>query len=159
MALLLINVLILFWIVISPSMVDKGADTVEPVVDTTPVEVEADVVTARPTRTEPSAPARASTNTAAVAQDAATQNPMAQVEPVRATLPSRDMLLAQGTAIPAANITLHVFDPQRSARFILLDGQRLGEGDTSRSGLRVNAITADGVVFGFGNNNFKVSIQ
>lgn len=76
-----------------------------------------------------------------------------------ASTPSRDNLLAQGTMVPAANLTLHVFDGQRNLRFILLDGERLGEGDVGRNGLKVNAITAEGVIFGFGSHTFRVSIQ
>jgi hypothetical protein len=76
-----------------------------------------------------------------------------------AAVPSRDSLLAQGATIPTANLTLHVFDPKPRSRFILLDGERLSEGDTSKTGLRVTAITAEGAIFSFGNNTFKVSIQ
>ena len=163
-ALLLINVLILLAVVIGakPAMqnTDSPPAAMSPsVVDTRAVDSEPLSVTARRTRTESSAPARAAANPTAVAKDTARQPAVTRLEPLSANLPSRDTLLSQGTAIPAANITLHVFDSQRNSRFILLDSQRLGEGDTSRSGLRVNAITADGVIFGFGNNNFKVSIQ
>lgn len=85
--------------------------------------------------------------------------PSSNVRAPGASPPTRDELIAQGYSLPMANVALHVFDAQPTARFILLDGQRLVEGDTSRSGLRVNAITADGVVFAHGSSSFKVTIQ
>lgn len=73
-------------------------------------------------------------------------------------VPSRDNLLARGATIPSVSVTLHVFDATPSSRFILMDGERLGEGDISRTGLKVTAIKAEGVVFSFGDYTFKVTI-
>lgn len=76
-----------------------------------------------------------------------------------ATARTRDDLLAAGDAVPEAVLSLHVYDPDPGARFILLNGQRLREGDTTGNGLRVLGIVPDGVVLDHRGNTFKVSIE
>ena len=76
-----------------------------------------------------------------------------------AAAPSRDDLLARGTVVPPVNLSLHVYDPEPGARFVLLDGQRLREGEASRDGLIVERITAEGVVLRQGANRFAVNLQ
>lgn len=73
--------------------------------------------------------------------------------------PSRDDLLARGSSIPPAELNMHVFDPNPQARFVLLNGQRLREGEVSSEGLAVERITADGVVLRFGSSTFAVNLQ
>lgn len=75
------------------------------------------------------------------------------------TLPSRDDLLAAGAAIPEANLNMHVYDATPALRFVLLNGQRLREGDVSREGLRVEQILPDGVLLSAGGNSFMLSIN
>lgn len=75
------------------------------------------------------------------------------------TARTRDDLLAAGDAVPEAVLSLHVYDPDPGARFILLNGQRLREGDTTGNGLRVLGIVPDGVVLDHRGNTFKVSIE
>lgn len=155
-ALLGINVLILISVLIREEPASQQVDTSIAIPETTDIEIkESDVAPVANSESRFEAVGR----TSPPPKTPPRRPEVAAVEPPRTDLPSRDTLLAQGANIPPANITLHVFDAQRNARFILLDGERLGEGGTSRSGLRVNAITVDGVVFGFGNNSFKVSIQ
>lgn len=72
---------------------------------------------------------------------------------------TRDDLLAGGDAVPEAALSLHVYDPDPAARFILLNGQRLREGDMAGNGLRVLDIVPDGVVLDHRGNAFKVSID
>lgn len=74
-------------------------------------------------------------------------------------LASRDDLLARGTSLPPAELNLHVYDPNPAARFVLLNGQRLREGEVSREGLTVERITPEGVVLRFGNASFAVTLQ
>jgi hypothetical protein len=83
------------------------------------------------------------------------------VGPAAGRLPARtrDDLLADGAPVPEAALSLHVYDPDPAARFILLNGQRLREGDTAGNGLRVLDIVADGVVLDHRGNAFKVSID
>ena len=154
--LLVINVLILISVLIRGEPVSQKVDASIAIPEAADIEIkESDVAPVANSESRFEAVGRTSPSPATPAR----RPEVAAVEPPRTDLPSRDTLLAQGANIPPASITLHVFDTQRNARFILLDGERLGEGDTSRSGLRVNAITVDGVVFAFGNNSFKVSIQ
>ena len=72
---------------------------------------------------------------------------------------TRDDLLARGDAVPEAALSLHVYDPDPAVRFILLNGQRLREGDMTGDGLRVLDIVPDGVVLDHRGNAFKVSID
>ena len=75
------------------------------------------------------------------------------------TLPSRDDLLAAGAAIPEANLNMHVYDASPTLRFVLLNGQRLREGEVSREGLRVEQILPEGVLLSAGGNSFMLSIN
>jgi general secretion pathway protein B len=77
----------------------------------------------------------------------------------RATARTRDDLLAGGAAVPETALALHVYDPDPAMRFILLNGQRLREGDMSGNGLRVLGIVPDGVVLDHRGDTFKVSID
>lgn len=72
---------------------------------------------------------------------------------------TRDDLLARGSAIPPVDLNMHVYDPNPSVSFVLLNGQRLREGESSREGLIVERITAEGVVLRFGGNSFAVNLQ
>lgn len=72
---------------------------------------------------------------------------------------TRDDLLAAGDAIPEAALSLHVYDPDASKRFILLNGQRLREGEMTGNGLRVRSIVQDGAVLDHRGATFKVSIE
>ena len=75
------------------------------------------------------------------------------------TLPSRDDLLAAGAAIPEANLNMHVYDASPPLRFVLLNGQRLREGEVSREGLRVEQILPSGVLLSAGGTSFMLSIN
>ena len=75
------------------------------------------------------------------------------------TLPSRDDLLAAGAAIPEANLNMHVYDASPPLRFVLLNGQRLREGEVSREGLRVEQILPSGVLLSTGGTSFMLSIN
>lgn len=78
---------------------------------------------------------------------------------VPASVPTRDQQLAAGANLPPATLNLHVFDADRTKRFVLLNGERLREGDTNRDGLTVVTITPEGVVLSFGAASFAVSIE
>ena len=75
------------------------------------------------------------------------------------TVPTRDQQLAAGANLPPAALHLHVYDADPIKRFVLLNGERLREGDTSREGLDVISITPEGVVLSYGNAAFAVSIE
>lgn len=79
-------------------------------------------------------------------------------EATRPGIVTREELLAQGRTLPDVTLNLHVFDPQKNSRFVLMNGERLQEGDIATNGLRVTAIIADGVVLSQGDTTFKVSL-
>lgn len=92
--------------------------------------------------------------------------PVTSVPPTRATPTSiapptvtRDDLLARGSSIPPAELNMHVYDPNPDVRFVLLNGQRLREGEASREGLTIERITPEGVVLRFGSSSFAVTLQ
>ena len=72
---------------------------------------------------------------------------------------SRDDLLASGLAVPEVNLGLHVYDPNPGARFVFLNGQKLGEGGVSREGLRVAAISARATVLEYRGSRFTVGTE
>lgn len=72
---------------------------------------------------------------------------------------SRDDLLARGAAIPTAELNMHVYDGNPAARFVLLNGQRLREGEMSREGLTVERITPEGVILRHNGASFAVNLQ
>lgn len=74
------------------------------------------------------------------------------------TAATRDDLLARGATLPATDLNMHVYDANPELRFILLNGQRLREGESSREGLAVERITPEGVVLRFGNQTFAVNL-
>jgi hypothetical protein len=74
-------------------------------------------------------------------------------------LVTRDDLLARGANLPSVDLNMHVYDANPSMRFVLLNGQRLREGESSREGLLLERITPDGVVLRYGSNTFAVTLQ
>ena len=49
------------------------------------------------------------------------------------------------TGLPAVKLSMHMWDADPAKRFVIIDGQRMGEGDRS-GGLAVIAIRRDGVI-------------
>lgn len=75
-------------------------------------------------------------------------------------IPSRDDLVAGGLGdLPPANLSLHVYDRNPSARFVFVNGQRAREGETLQNGLRVDEITPEGAVLSFRGSRFLVPLQ
>lgn len=83
----------------------------------------------------------------------------APTPPSAAAVATRDDLLARGSSVPPAELNMHVYDPNPLSRFVLLNGQRLREGEASREGLTVERITPEGVVLRFGNAAFALTLQ
>ena len=72
--------------------------------------------------------------------------PAPVAEPLEA-LPSLAWLTAaEREGLPPLRLSMHVYDPDPAARFVLIDGHRLRQGDTVADGLVVEAIRPDGVV-------------
>ena len=74
-------------------------------------------------------------------------------------LPTREDLVGRGQQIPEANLSLHVFDAVPAKRFVFVNGQRGGEGDTLPNGLRIEEIIGDGAILSWNGTRFLVPIQ
>jgi hypothetical protein len=62
------------------------------------------------------------------------------------TLPKVSDMLAAGVALPELQLSWHVYDAVPQSRYVLLNGARLREGDSTPDGVRVIAIAPTGVV-------------
>lgn len=92
----------------------------------------------------------------------APDSPAARVATAHTTpgLATRDDLVNAGQSqIPPAKLSLHVFDANPAKRFAFINGQRVVEGETMASGLRVEEIVADGVILSFRGTKFLSPIQ
>lgn len=87
------------------------------------------IATSQPPRALPPAPASAPVRAPASA----------------ATSDAEDAPPIAATGLPAVKLSMHMWDADPSRRFVILDGQRMGEGDRS-GGLQVIAIRRDGVI-------------
>lgn len=160
-ALLVINLLLVAYVILR---VPSAAEDLPPQVDTrtetaTAPARESFTGAAERSVTAASAPATPKLTGAArpVAPPPAAASPASA--PAGVSAPSRDDLLARGTQVPASELNMHVYDANPAARFILLNGQRLRESETSAEGLLVERITPEGVILRFGNASFAVNLQ
>lgn len=76
------------------------------------------------------------------------------LEPLQhlATLPAS---LREG--LPPLRLSMHVYDPDPAARFVLIDGKRYRQGDAIAPGILVDAIRPDGVAIAHGQQRFLLS--
>ncbi|HRA02988.1 MAG TPA: general secretion pathway protein GspB [Thermomonas sp.] len=88
------------------------------------------------------APAPAPAPTAAIAQPAP---PPARPLPPPMPAGTREVADIDATSLPPVKLSMHMWDESPARRFVILDGQRMTEGDRS-GGLSVVAIERDGVV-------------
>lgn len=68
-----------------------------------------------------------------------------QPPPQESSPPQRDVAAIDTTSIPPVKLSMHMWDESPSRRFVILDGQRMTEGDRNGE-LSVVAIERDGVV-------------
>jgi general secretion pathway protein B len=71
-----------------------------------------------------------------------------------AGLPTLQDLVASGIALPPLQLNLHAYDPNPASRYVLLNTTRLREGDFTRDGIKVERITATGVVLDMRGRRF-----
>jgi general secretion pathway protein B len=174
-----VNLLVVLTVLLRNERAAAVADAPLPVsapapVAALPIGTVATPMDAAPAATRTSAAPPAAARTAALSRSTATTPartapsvietdvvPIATSAPIDLQQPSRtrDDLLAAGDAIPEAALSLHVYDPDASKRFILLNGQRLREGEMAGNGLRVRSIVPDGAVLDHRGATFKVSIE
>ena len=80
--------------------------------------------------------------------------PAPTLEPLQhlATLPAS---LREG--LPPLRLSMHVYDPDPAARFVLIDGKRYRQGDAIAPGILIDAIRPDGVAIAHGQQRFLLS--
>jgi general secretion pathway protein B len=73
------------------------------------------------------------------------------------TLPTLAELQAAGVALPALQLDLHIYDLAPAGRSVLLNGQRLREGEYTPHGVKLERVTAQGVVLEAGGRRFRLN--
>ena len=103
----------------------------------------APVVAARPAQTSVMPSASAPPPTVAAAEPAP---PSVRMPPAPPPAPAdrADVADIDATSLPPIKLSMHVWDESPARRFVILDGQRMGEGDRNGS-ITVVAIERDGV--------------
>jgi general secretion pathway protein B len=160
-AVLLANLGVLGWLLLRPAAPAEIAATPAPAA-TAPAVV-------APPSVQPSVPPAAAPATAPAAAPPFTPAlpPLTGgdiLPPVNATaarglvnLPSAQDLRAAGVALPALQLNLHVYDASPLRRYVLLNGLRLGEGEFTPDGVKVEQITPEGVVLDAVGRRFLLS--
>ena len=72
------------------------------------------------------------------------------------TLPSASDLTASGSGLPAMRLSLHAYADDPAERYVLINSQRLHEGETMSEGARVEAIAPQGVLMSWRGQRFRL---
>jgi len=72
------------------------------------------------------------------------------------SLPTAADLVARATGLPPLRLTLHVYDEQPQNRYVLVNSQRVREGETTNDGVRVERITPEGVLMSWRGQRFRL---
>ncbi|MBU6199335.1 MAG: general secretion pathway protein GspB [Xanthomonadaceae bacterium] len=65
-----------------------------------------------------------------------------------------DLPFATRKALPQLNLSMHVYTADPKRRFVILDGTRMAEGDTTSDSITVREIRPDGVILEFQGQRF-----
>jgi general secretion pathway protein B len=71
-------------------------------------------------------------------------------------VPSRDEVLAQGTALPELRLDLHVYDVDPAKRFVFLNMRKLREGESLPEGVRLDSINPTGARLSYRGTQFTI---
>jgi len=71
-------------------------------------------------------------------------------------VPSRDEVLAQGTALPELRLDLHVYDVDPAKRFVFLNMRKLREGESLPEGVRLDAVDPTGARLSYRGTQFTI---
>jgi hypothetical protein len=71
-------------------------------------------------------------------------------------LPAMHELRAAGVPLPELVLNLHIYDPAPANRSVLLNGQRLREGEYTPDGVRLERITPDAVILEASGRRFRL---
>lgn len=72
-------------------------------------------------------------------------------------LPTAEDLRVSGISLPPLSMALHAFDASPSNRYVLLNGQRLREGQSTAEGAEVEQITSTGAVVRWRDRRFLLT--
>lgn len=73
-------------------------------------------------------------------------------------LPSAQELRLAGVPLPELQLNLHVYDPAPTHRSVLLNGQRLREGEYTPDGVKLERVTPTGTVLEAGGRRFRLDV-
>ena len=136
--------------------------TLPPVSRLSPVPAPAPAVVSKPVA-PPQAVAATAPPQAAVIEPAPRATPPLAAVAVAApadtgTLQLSDLSVAERQALPALKLSMHMWNDDPAQRFVILDGNRLHEGDRIGDAV-VTAITTDGVVLDWNGRRLKLPIR
>ena len=84
-----------------------------------------------------------------------------RIEPIAAVIDTviaiEDAEVAVSSLVPSLSITSHIFSTQAQRRSIVVNGQRLIEGDYVAAGIRVHEITSKGMVINVNGDLLAIS--
>ena len=60
--------------------------------------------------------------------------------------------------LAAIRFSSHIFAEDQDLRMVVVDGQRIGEGDILRDGIRLEQITETGVIFEYQGESFPIDV-
>ena len=66
----------------------------------------------------------------------------------------QDLAVANGSNLPELRLDMHVYDPKPQARFALINMRKVTEGQMAGDGVKVEAITPEGVVLSHNGTRF-----
>jgi general secretion pathway protein B len=78
--------------------------------------------------------------------------------PTDAPLRLSDLSAEERKSLPPLKLSMHLWNPDPAQRFVILDGNRVGEGDRVGD-MVVAAITADGVELDWNGRRLQVPIR
>jgi general secretion pathway protein B len=74
------------------------------------------------------------------------------------TIALSDLSIGERKALPPLKLSMHLWNADSSRRFVIIDGNRLREGDRAGDAV-VTAITEDGVILDWNGRRIRLSIR
>ena len=71
---------------------------------------------------------------------------------------SRTVTVDASTRLAAIRFSSHIFAADQALRMVVVDGQRMKEGDTLSGGIRLEQITEDGVIFQHDGTRYPIDV-
>ena len=79
------------------------------------------------------------------------------IQRASATVP-RTVTVDARTRLAAIRFSSHIFAADQALRMVVVDGQRMKEGDTLSGGIRLEQITEDGVIFQHNGTRYPIDV-